>query len=75
MDAFESEWRRRRRWIWGCTGGCLGFMVVVAAAIFLAFRFLGRPVPVVPPETFVHPETEALLVARVEHDDPLLVGL
>jgi hypothetical protein len=50
-------------------------MVVVAAAIFLAFRFLGRPVPVVPPETFVHPETEALLVARVEHDDPLLVGL
>ncbi|KPK64625.1 MAG: hypothetical protein AMK73_04610, partial [Planctomycetes bacterium SM23_32] len=71
MDAPIGDDRRRKRWVWGCTGGCLGFLVAVGALIFLAYYVLSRPMPVPAAEALVAPGASALLVVRIEPDDPL----
>lgn len=73
MSLLTSESRRRRRWVWGCTGGCLGFIVAAGALVAGFIWYLRCPQPVVPPETFVTPDTGAVLFVRVEPDNPLMV--
>lgn len=65
--------RRRKKWVWGCTGGCFGFLVAVAALGYLGLRLLGQAVPLVPPEAFLPPDAGGFLFVRVEADDPLMV--
>jgi len=67
--------RRRRKWIWGCTGGCLGFLLVVGALVLGAGYYIARPMRVVPAETFVPPDGCAFLVMRITADDPLMVDI
>jgi len=78
MRALTPEQRRRKKWLWGCTGGCLGFIVVVAVLLFVAARLvkraLERPQPIVSPEFLVTAETDAFVFATVQPDDPLMVG-
>ncbi len=56
--------------LWGCLGGCLGFIVIVGAAIGIGGWLMVRAMPVHPPETFVTEGTTALLVVRVEPENP-----
>jgi hypothetical protein len=65
--------RRARRWVWGCTGGCLGCILLAALAVFLTARYLLEPVPVVPPQTFLTQQTSAFVIARVDPAVPLTV--
>jgi hypothetical protein len=67
--------KRRRKWIWGCTGGCLGFLVASFLLAYIVVRVLMRPVPIVPPETFITPDTQAFLIVKVAPSDPLMVSL
>jgi hypothetical protein len=70
----EGQWlRRRRRWIWGCTGGCLGVLLVLFAVVGGFVLWLRHPLPVAPPEVFVSPDAVGFLVVRVEADDPFMV--
>jgi hypothetical protein len=71
-DAPISDQKRRKRWVWGCTGGCLGFIVVVALGVFLIFRLLARPVPLPSGELFITPQTSAFLLAHIARDDPMM---
>ncbi|MCK4283797.1 MAG: hypothetical protein KAX44_05735 [Candidatus Brocadiae bacterium] len=73
MSPLGAEEKRRRKWVWGCTGGCLAFIVTVGAVVVIAVYLLMRSVPVVPPETFVTPEAAAFLFVRIEPEDPLMV--
>lgn len=74
MDPFEAH-KRRQKWVWGCTAGCLSFLLVVAVVIFAGYRLLGRSVPVVPPETFVPADATAFFFVWAEADDPLAVEI
>ncbi len=73
MSPLGADEKRRRKWVWGCTGGCLAFIVTIVAVGAISMYLLMRPVPVVPPETFVTPEAAAFLFVRIEPDDPLMV--
>ncbi len=77
MRAVTPEQKRRRKWIWGCTGGCLGFLVAVTVVALVGARVvkkaLERPQPLVAPELLVTADTDALVFATVEPDDPLMV--
>lgn len=70
-----AEEKRTRKWVWGCTGGCLGFIVVVGLAIFLGVRYLLAAVPVVPAETFMTRQTSGFAVVRLDARDPLLTQI
>jgi len=74
MAVMLDDEKRRRKWIWGCTGGCLGFLLAALLLAYIIVRVLMRPVPIVPPETFITPETEAFVIAKVAPDDPLMVS-
>jgi len=78
MRAVTPEQKRRKKWLWGCTGGCLGFIVVVVVLMFvggrLLKRMLERPQPMVSPELLVTAETDAFVFATVQPDDPLMLG-
>ncbi len=63
--------RRARRWVWGCTGGCFGIILLMALIVWAGARYLLQPMPLPPPQTFLSPQTSAFLVARVDPDDPL----
>ena len=75
MDMSDEErlQRRRKKWIWGCTGGCLGLMGAVTAAIIGIYLWCARALPMPPPETFLTPGTSAFLFVRVAPDDPMML--
>ena len=75
MDFSDQERliRQRKKWIWGCTGGCLGLMVVVAAVIIGFYMWLARALPVPAAEAFLTPEANAFLFVRVAPEDPMMV--
>ena len=73
MDIEIAEFNRRRRWIWGCTGGCLGFLIILGAVLAGCWMWFGAAVPMVAPETFVTPQASAFLFVRVNPDDPMMV--
>jgi len=75
MDMTDEDrlHRRRKKWIWGCTGGCLGLMVAVTAGIVGIYLWFARALPLPPPETFLTPGTSAFLFVRVAPDDPMMV--
>jgi hypothetical protein len=63
--------RRARRWVWGCTGGCLGCILLTALAVLMAFRYYMHAVPVVPPQTFLTQDTSGFLFVQVDPKVPL----
>jgi hypothetical protein len=69
----EDSRRRRRRWVWGCTGGCLGFMLISFLLIVITMRvFVVKPQRVVHPETFLTPKTQGFVFVKLVKGDPLL---
>ena len=66
MDITDEDrlHRRRKKWIWGCTGGCLGLMVAVTVGIIGIYLWFARALPLPPPETFLTPGTSAFLFVR-----------
>lgn len=75
MSMMASEERRTRKWVWGCTGGCLGFIVIIAVVVGVGIWLLVRPTPLVPAETFVTPQASAFLIARVDPADQLMTRI
>jgi len=75
MELLTDRRTRRKKWLWGCTGGCLGFMVAALVLVFVLFRLLRHPVPIPPAEVFLTPRTEAFFVAKVDPEDPLTVDI
>ena len=69
----ERLFRRRRKWIWGCTGGCLSLMVVAAAVLIGIWMWLGKGQPVPPAEAFLTARTGTFVFVRIEPDDPMMV--
>ncbi|MFO8008457.1 MAG: hypothetical protein R6V05_12060 [Candidatus Brocadiia bacterium] len=56
--------------LWGCLGGCLGFIVIVGIAIGIGGWLLMRATAVDPPETFAAEQTTTFLSVRVEPENP-----
>jgi len=76
MGTFGDERRSGgRKWLFGCAGGCLGFIVISAAALGILFYLAVRAVPLVPPETFLGQSAEAFIIAKIEPSDEALVAL
>ncbi len=75
FERLEQQHRRRMRWLWGCTGGCLLVILLTGGLVFVFVRYLLQPVPVVPPTTFVGPRSSAFLFVRIEAGDPLMIEL
>jgi hypothetical protein len=70
--AMDTERQRlARKWVWGCTGGCLGCIVLVLLGIYVAFRYYMYAVPVVPPQVFLTRASSAFLFVRVDPQVPL----
>jgi hypothetical protein len=65
--------KRTKKWIWGCTAGCLGLIAAVAAFVLIGIHVLMRAMPVVPAETFIVPQTTLFLSVRIEPNDPIMV--
>ncbi|MCD6416951.1 MAG: hypothetical protein J7M08_09700 [Planctomycetes bacterium] len=63
---------RKRKWLWGCVGGILGFIAIVTVISVCAWLWFSKSVPVVPPETFVAPDASAFAIVRAEPDDALM---
>ncbi len=64
-----------RKWMWGCTGGCFGLIVVGIIAIVGLIWYVIAAVPVVPPETFLLGQSTAFAIVRIEPDDTLMMEL
>ncbi len=75
MDEFDRAERRFKRWIWGCTGGCLALIVAFFIVVVIVVHVLMSAAPVAPPGAFVHPEATVFIAACVRPDDPLMVDL
>lgn len=75
MSLMESPRRSRRKLYWGCAGAALSFVIVLALAWMLVQRFMMGPMPLVPPETFLTPDAAAVLLVRIEADDPLMAEI
>ena len=73
MGMSTERERRARRWVWGCTGGCLGCIVILLVGIYLGVRHFMQPVVVVPPQTFLTRDTSAFLFVRVDPQVPLMM--
>ncbi|NLW50083.1 MAG: hypothetical protein GXY85_04460 [Candidatus Brocadiaceae bacterium] len=75
MDMGDQErlLRQRKRWMWGCTGGCLGLIVVVGLAIIGIYMWFARALPVPDAEVFLTPQTRAFLFVSIRRDDPMMV--
>jgi len=71
----DAEERKRKKWLYGCLGGCLGLVLVVGGCIAVGLYLTFRPVRVLPAETFLSAETRAFAVVRIRGDDPGLVAL
>jgi hypothetical protein len=69
----ERLFRQRKKWMWGCTGGCLGLMVVLAAVIIGIWLWFAHALPVPAAEAFLTPTTSAFLFVRIGPDDPMMV--
>jgi len=74
-ELLTEQKKRRKKWLWGCTGGCLGFMVAVLVLFLALMRFVRQPVPIPPAEAFLTPSTEAFVVVKVDPRDPLMVDI
>ena len=70
--AMDGERQRRaRRWVWGCSAGCLGSVLLLALVVFVGVRYVLGPTPIVPPSTFLTQQTSAFLCVRLGRDIPL----
>lgn len=74
MAERERESSSGRKWLFGCAGGCLGLVIVVAAVVGIIAYYALRAVPIVPPETFLVADTDAFLVAKVSSDDTAIIS-
>ena len=63
-----------KKWLFGCAGGCLATVVVIAVVIGLLAYYGLRAVPILPPETFLARETDAFAVARLTKDDKAIIA-
>ena len=69
----EQDTRRRRKWLWGCGAGCLGFLVVLVVAGYIGYRYLMAPTPIVPAQAFTDAGTKTFLTVRIEADDEAML--
>lgn len=67
--------KRAKRWVWGCTAGCLVVLGAFAAAVFVGFYLLMQPLRVPPADTFLTGDVSAFLVVRIDRDDPLMLSV
>ena len=63
------------KWLFGCCGGCLGLVVVIAVVVGIVAYFLLRSHPVLPPETFLTASADAFLVGAIKPDDKAVIAL
>jgi hypothetical protein len=63
--------KRARRWVLGCTGGCLGAIVILGVVGYLVARHFYQAMPIVPPQTFLTRDTSAFAFVRVDPAVPL----
>ena len=76
MDTYGQEpGRGKKKWLFGCAGGCLGFIVVCAACLGIMVYLAVREAPIAPPETFITSGADAFVVAKVGPGNMALLGV
>ncbi len=73
MAADQQRQRRARRWVWGCSAGCFGIILLVVLLLAGAY-YLMSPMPIAAPQTFLTQKTTACLFVHVEPGDPVMMG-
>ncbi len=71
----SAEEQTRKKWLWGCCGGCGGLVLLSVIAVAVGLYFLLRSRPLVPPETFLSPSADAFMIIQVSPDDEDLVRM
>jgi len=70
MDEPSNKgWSSGKKWLFGCAGGGLTTVFVLAIVAAVVIYYAVRAVPILPPETFLVRKTDAFVVARITKDD------
>ena len=75
MHDEKEQQQGKSKWMWGCCGGCAGVALVAAIGIGVVIYLMVRSRPVVPPETFFQPQSDAFAVMQLRPEHKALTRL
>jgi hypothetical protein len=71
----ETPKKGRSKLLWGCGGGCVSFLVILAIFAWGVRWWMMRPLPIADPEIYTGPNTKAVLILEARPGDALLLSI